>query len=418
MLSKVSPPITERKKMLVVCQHYWPESFRINDICEYFIEKGYDIDVLCGLPNYPSGKFMDGYGYFKNRRQTHNGVNIERAFEIPRGNNSNFRIFINYISFPISSLFHIPRLLTRKYDKIFVFTYSPVMMAIAGILVGRIKKVETTMTVLDLWPENLFSVLDLKNKFLRNLVTRISHWHYKQVDKMIVPSLTMGKKVQSISNLPKNKIIALPQACEKLYETDIHDDILVKKFNKGFNILFTGNISPAQSFNTIVDAAKQIKMDGISDINWIIVGSGMSKRWLEEEVIKAGLNECFYFEGQKPIEDIPRYTTLADALIGCLVKSDLLEASIPAKVTSYLAAGRPMVMALDGEAQDIINNKAKCGFASPTEDVHALVKNIKKLYNMSSVERDKMGKRGRDYHFKNLERNLIMKKMENFIFNN
>src|SRR3972149_3015725 len=93
----------EPNKILVVCQHFWPESFRINDICDYFIDKKCDVDVLCGIPNYPKGKFFDGYSYFKNRKQEHEGINIRRAFEIPRGNNSNFRIFINYISFPLAT---------------------------------------------------------------------------------------------------------------------------------------------------------------------------------------------------------------------------------------------------------------------------------------------------------------------------
>lgn len=406
----------KRPKILFVCQHYWPETFRINDIGEYFVEQGAKVDVLCGLPNYPSGKFTEGYGFFKKRRQAHNGVNIERVFEVPRGSNTNFRIFINYISFPIASLFHIPRLLTRRYDKIYVFTYSPVMMAIAGIIVGWVKKTEVTMSVLDLWPENLFSVLGIKNKFLRKLVTKISHWHYKHVDKMIVPSNKMGDRVQAISGLPDDKIIPLPQACEKIYETDIEDKKLCKRFSSGFNVLFTGNISPAQSFETVIAAAKRLHNEGIRDINWIIVGSGMSRRWFEEEVDKAGLRDYFHFEGQKPVEDIPRYTSIADTLIGCLVKSDLLEASIPAKVTSYLAAGRPMIMALDGEARDIINNKAKCGFAGPTEDAKAFAANIKKVYGMSPREREKLGQRGRDYHFAHLERNLIMEKMYNFIF--
>lgn len=405
-----------KKKILFVCQHYWPETFRINDISDYFVEQGCEVDILCGIPNYPSGKFTKGYSYFKNRKQIHNGANIRRAFEIPRGNNTNFRIFLNYISFPLASLFHIPRLLTRKYDKVYVFTYSPIMMSIAGIIVGRIKNVETTMSVLDLWPENLFSVIDVKNKPLRRLATYVSHWHYKHVDKMIIPSSTMGKKVQTISKLPDNKIITLPQACEKIYETDIYDKALAEKFNKGFNVLFAGNISPAQSFDTVIAAAKQLKKEGVTDINWIIVGDGMSKQWLVDEVTEADLTDSFYFEGQKPIEDIPRYTQIADVLFGCLVKSDLLEASIPAKVTSYLAAGKPVVMALDGEARNIINNLAKSGFAGPTEDTKALVTNIKKVYEMSPEERAEMGKRGRSYHFKHLERNLIMNKMYNFIF--
>lgn len=403
-------------KILIVCQHFWPESFRINDIADFLIDKGCEIDVLTGIPNYPAGKFYENYSFINNRRQLRNGVNIQRAFEIPRGNNSNIRIFINYISFPIASLFHVPHLLTKSYDKIFLYQLSPVMMSIAGILVGKIKKVETTMYVLDLWPENLFSVMNIRNKFLRKLVTGVSHWHYRNVDKIVVLSESMKQRTLEIVKIPENKVIILPQACEKIYEIDIHDKSLAKRFNNGFNVVFTGNISPAQSFETIIEAASMIERDGIDDINWIIVGDGMSRQQVENDVKAAGLSGKFYFEGFKQIEDMPRYTGIADVLIGCLVKSDLLEATIPAKIMSYIASGKPIVLAMDGEVQTLINDKIKCGLAGPAGDSSAFYKNIKKVYQSTSERRNSMGKRAREYHLKHFERNIILNKLYNFIF--
>ena len=407
---------SQKNKILVICQHFWPESFRINDIANFFVEKDCDIDVLCGIPNYPKGKFFDGYSIFNKRREIHDKANIRRVFEIPRGSSSNLRIFINYISFPISSIFHIPRLLTKKYDKILLYQLSPVMMTIAGIIVGKIKKIETTMYILDLWPENLFSVMNIKNKLLRKLVTNISHWHYRKVDKIIVLSERMKQKIVDITGIDNKKIIILPQACEKIYETNINDKTLEKKFGKGFNIVFTGNISPAQSFDTIIEAAAMLKKDGIDDINWIIVGDGMSKKHVEAQVKKAKLDDNFYFEGFKQIDDMPRYTGIADILIGCLVKSELLEATIPAKVMSYIASSKPIVLAMDGEVKKLINNEIKCGFAGPAGDADALCANIKKAYHMSDNERIIMGQKARDYHFKHFERNIILTQMHDFIF--
>lgn len=404
-----------QEKILVVCQHFWPENFRLNDIVSFLSEHKCQIDVLCGLPNYPKGKFFEGYSYFGKRHEVHNGVQINRVLEIPRGNNSNWRIFINYISFPFFSLFHVPRLLTKKYDKIFIYQLSPVLMAISGIIVGKLRKTETTMYVLDLWPENLYSVLNIKNRFLRKIAESVSHWHYKHVDKLIVLSERMKSHLLNVTNIQESKITVLPQACEKIYEEDIKDKKLADRFKGEFNILFAGSITPAQSFGTVVSAAKILEKEGLKDINWIIVGDGMSRKWLEAKVKKAGLAKKFSFEGMKPMEDIPKYTNFADALLACLVKSDLLEATVPAKVLSYLAAGRPMVLAMDGEARELINNEIKCGFAGPTEDANALAGNIKKIYELSNVERNKMGARGRAYHFKHFERNLILNKLYNFI---
>lgn len=408
--------MSTKKKILVVSQHFWPESFRINDICDFLVDKDCEIDILCGIPNYPKGQFFEGYSYIKNKRQQHNSVSVRRVFEIPRGNNTNVRIFLNYISFPIASLFHLPWLMTKKYDRIFIYQTSPVMMAVAGIMLGKIKKIETTMFVLDLWPENLFSVLPIKNKSLNKLVTNVSHWHYRKVDKLVALSEQMKTRLVEVTKISYKKIIVLPQACEKVYEETIHDKTLIKRFENGFNVLFAGNISPAQSFETILRAAQILKDQGIDDINWIIVGDGMSRRWLETEVKKSGLSNNFYLEGHKPISDIPKYTSIADVLVGCLVKSDFLEATIPGKVMSYIAAGKPMVLAMDGEVKDLINGTIKCGFVGPTEDASQLATNIKKVYGMSAGQRKAMGDRGRAYHMKNFERNLVLKKLFNFIF--
>ena len=105
---------TNKQRILIVGQHYWPETFRITDIAEGLVERGYEVEVLCGTPNYPAGKFFEGYGFFKRKREIRNGVRITRVPEIPRGNNSNFRIGLNFISFPFFALFYVPFFLFKK----------------------------------------------------------------------------------------------------------------------------------------------------------------------------------------------------------------------------------------------------------------------------------------------------------------
>lgn len=405
------------KNILIVGQHFWPESFRINDITDFLAnEKNYKVDVLCGIPNYPSGKFLNGYGYLKNRHQTHNNIVIRRVFEIPRGNNSNLRIFLNYISFPIASIFHIPFLLTKKYDKIFIYQLSPVMMSVAGIILGKLTRTETTMYVLDLWPENLYSVLPIKSSLLRKFASAVSHWHYRNVNKLIALSGGMKERLIEITHIDPKNITVLPQSPEKVYETLVYDNELHRRFKNKFTIVFTGNISPAQSFDTMIEAALLLKNEGYDDIHWVIVGDGMSRKKVEVAVKANGLGDYFSFEGYHPIEDIPHYTERADALIGCLAKSDLLEATIPAKVMSYIASGKPIILAMDGEVQKLINTIIRGGFVGPTEDYRALAENIKNVYKLSPKERQEIGDRLKDYYLKYLERNLILEKLDKFIF--
>ena len=289
------------------------------------------------------------------------------------------------------------------------------MMSIAGIIVGKLRRIETTMYVLDLWPENLYSVLDVKNPLLRKIVEGLSHWHYKHVDKLVVLSEKMKDKLTEVTHIDPEKIIVLPQTSEKIYEKDIYDSVLSHRFAKSFNVVYAGNISPAQSFETIIAAASKLK-EKIPNIKWIIVGDGMSKKDVEMKVHKAGLSDIFHFEGHKKIQDIPKYTGIADVLIGCLSKSELLEATIPAKVMSYVAAGKPVVLAMDGEAHHLINNTIKCGYAGSAGNARQLAANISKVYSLSEDERNQLGKRGRDYHFKHFERSIILSKLYDFMF--
>lgn len=404
-----------RKKILIVSQHFWPESFRINDICDYLAGRGCDIDVLCGIPNYPQGKFFDGYSWFRNRKQEHGGAQIRRALEVPRRGNSNPMIFINYLSFPLSSLFHLPRLMAGKYDRIFIYQTSPVMMALAGLLAGKLTRTETIMYVGDLWPQNLYSVFDVKSPVLRRLAAAVSAWHYRQADKLIANSTRLAERLGQITSLPEDRIAFIPQCCEKFYERDAPDAELERRFAGGFNIVYAGNISPAQSFETVIASARRLKEDGVRDINWIIVGDGMSRPWLESAVAAAGLAENFFFEGQQPAAEIPRYHTIADALLACLVKSDLLDLTIPSKVLSYFAAGKPLLLAMDGEAQTLVR-EAGCGFAAGSGDSGALYENIRKLRALPAAERQAMGARGRDYHFRHFERNANMDRLYDFVF--
>lgn len=403
------------KRILVVCQHFWPEAFRINDVCDYFVSNGYEVDVLCGLPNYPSGVLSPGYSWRGPYRERNAGVEIFRVPEIPRKGNSSLRILLNYVSYPVASLLALPRIMFRRYDKVYIYQLSPVMMAWAGIAVGKLKRIEVTMSVLDLWPENLFSVLEIKNRFLRAVATKVSHWHYRRVDKLVALSQLMKARLTEISALPSEKIEVLPQACEKFYEASTEDPVLRKKYQGTFNLVFTGNISPAQSFETMIAAASQLKERGFHRIRWIIVGDGMSRETVTEQVRDAGLSEVFDFVGRVPPESITSYFDIADGLVGCLVKSDLLEATIPAKVLSYVASGRPVLLAMDGEVSDLVQD-AQCGFVGPAGDVNQLVGNIERLYAMSDAERVQLGENGRAYHFVHLERNVVLGKLEKFIF--
>lgn len=403
-----------KKRLLVVCQHFWPENFRLNDICDGFVEHDIDVDVLCGEPNYPKGEWFEGYGMFKRRIEEHNGVTIYRCPEIRRKNNTSIRIFLNYISFPVTSSFTVRKLYKNKYDKVFIYSLSPVYMGRAGLKIAKKQKIESVTYVLDLWPENLYSVIPFKNKLIRKILYNTSTKYYKRTDKLICLSEKAKEILMERTGKSEDKFLVMPQCCEKFYETPIRDEALVARFPDSFNVVFAGNISPAQDFPVMIEAARLLREREV-DVRFIIVGDGMSRADVEREVAEKGLSDCFFFEGSHPAEEVPRYTYIADALIACLTKSPLLDCTIPAKVMSYIAAGKPIVLAMDGEANRTVNEYG-CGFATESGNAALLADSIEKLAKMSGEEREAIAARVRALHFEKFERDSNLARFISFIF--
>ena len=199
-----------QKRILVVTQHYWPENFRINDIVEGFVADGIQVDVLCGLPNYPKGEWFDGYRYTGPRTQLHEGVHVYRAGEIPRKGNSGPMIFLNYVSWPFFALFSLWRL-KGPYDGILCYNTSPVLMSLPALVYGKRHHTPVTNYVLDIWPENLYSVLPVKSAFWRGIAHRVSDWHYRRADRLIAMSEGLRQRLVERTGKPNAQVAVIPQ---------------------------------------------------------------------------------------------------------------------------------------------------------------------------------------------------------------
>jgi glycosyltransferase involved in cell wall biosynthesis len=180
----------------------------------------------------------------------------------------------------------------------------------------------------------------------------------------------------------------------------------------GFRVMFAGNIGAAQDFATILGAAERLK--SYSDIRWIVLGDGRMAAWVKGEVNRRGLNEVVYLLGRYPVETMPHFFALADAMLVTLRKDPIFALTIPSKVQSYLACGRPIVAALDGEGARIID-EADAGLSVPAENVERLAGAVLSLYNMPKAEREAMGARGRAYYLANFERNLLLDRLDKWI---
>jgi len=263
--------------------------------------------------------------------------------------------------------------------------------------------------VQDLWPESIEATGAIRSSFLLSLVGRMVRFIYKRCDRVLIQSRSFELPVIK-AGANSEKIIYFPNWAEEIYRPMERDEtrLEAKELPVGFRIMFAGNLGAAQSLETIVEAA--VKLRHIEDINWIIIGEGRNRHWLEQKIKEFNLEDIIHLAGQRPVESMPGYFTLADVLLVTLKSNDIFKLTIPSKIQSYLACAKPIIGALDGEGANIINESG-AGFAVPAEDANALADAVLKMYRLPDTERVQMGQLGRQYYEQHFDRKRLLDRL-------
>lgn len=400
-------------KILIVSQYFCPENFRINDLAfALHNEKEHEVTVLTGLPNYPEGRFFKGYGFWGKYQETISGVRVFRVPLLPRGDSSKWRMVLNYLSFAFSASLFGPFVCRGRYDIILVAQYSPVTVGLPAILLKKIKNAPILIWVQDLWPESLSATGAIKSKTILDMVNTIVRFIFHNSDRILVQSKAFISPIQARMN-QSTKIDYLPNWAERLY-CPTNPEIewgLENGLPQGFRIMFAGNIGFAQDFETILDAADIVKFQ--KDIHWVILGDGRARSWVEQEIVKRGLSSTVHLLGRFPIEDMPAFFSLADAMLVTLKKDPIFSLTIPGKIQSYMACGCPIIAALDGEGQRIVI-EAGAGFGCPAGNPAELAALVLKIYDMSIDERQKLGQSARAYYNEHFAREVLIDRLDNW----
>lgn len=404
-----------KKHILVISQYFYPEQFRINDICNEWINRGYKVTVVTGIPNYPKGKFYDGYGYFKKCTENWNGIDIIRIPLIPRGNSA-VQLALNYLSFVVSGFFW--KLFTKiKPDEVFVYEVSPMSQALVGVWLAKRRKIPCYLYVMDLWPENFEYITGIHNKFVIEPINAMVRYIYKRCDKIFVSSRGFIKRVEEKCAVPE-KIAYWPQYAEEFYVNKSigevsKESISIREENK-FQILFAGNIGEAQGLNILVDAAVLLKEAGRQDVQFCLVGDGRYKETLMENVFENNVGEMFAFYPRVPAEMISDLFAQIDAGLICLSKSDVFSITLPAKTQTCLACGKPLVVSADGEIHDVIKESG-CGVAACAGDAQDLVDKIIQMLCMSDEQLCQMSKNAVEYFKNNYDKKMVLDIMDKYL---
>ena len=398
------PSIENKKKILVVCQYYKPEPFRISDICEEMVRRGHEVHVVTGYPNYPEGILYEGYGKGKHIDEMINGVKIHRCYTVPRQTGTIKRM-LNYYSFAISSTAYV---LSKKckasdgkvFDVVFCNQLSPVMMAYAAIAYKKKHKIPAVMYCLDLWPESLIAGGITRGSVIYKYFHGASKRIYRAMDKILITSKMFSEYLQKEFCIGADKIDYLPQYAEGIFEVSESE-----KDAATFDFMFAGNIGEIQSIETIIKAAKMLTDE---PVRFHIVGGGTDLERLKG--LGKDLKNIFFY-GRRPLEEMPEFYKKADAMLVTLKADAVLSMTLPGKVQSYMAVGKPIIGAIDGETEKVIA-AAECGYCGKAEDDKELAENIRKF--IKNPNRDLMGKNARAYYETHFEQKKFMDGLERY----
>lgn len=398
-------------RILIVTQYFWPENFRINDLCAELTKRGNKVTVLTGKPNYPAGVIFEDYKKQPSDFAEYEGCEIVRVPMLARGQGSSVKLMLNYFSFALSaSLIGAWKLRKKPYDIIFVYEPSPVTVGLPAVFIKKIKNAPVVFWVLDLWPETLESIGVIKSKRVLSLVGKLVSFIYNRCDLILGQSKAFFGGISRYAN-NKEKIKYFPSWSENIFNQKAAQPVQdIDTTEDVFKILFAGNIGEAQDFPAILHALEILKDDDVR-AKLYVVGDGRALDAVKEEIAKRNLEDYISLLGRYPLESMPGFYSSVDALLVTLKESPVFSMTIPGKVQSYMSAGKPVLSMLSGEGSRVIK-EAECGCVANSGDYETLAKNILSMTRLSKQELKTLGDNARIYSDKEFNRDTLIDQLE------
>lgn len=380
--------------ILYLSQYFHPEQFLNNHVAKTLVAEGHRVDVVCCVPNYPAGRFFNGYSNTRRKEETWEGVDVHRVFTVPRGTSA-IQLVANYLTYPFAASWRILRLGRRRGAISFVSMPSPLFQALAGIFAKRVWKIPTVYWVQDIWPDSAIITLGIRNRLAVRLLDAICGWIYRQADLVMVQSDGFHGRIAGFG-VPPEQIVTLPNCAPDAFAPvapeAIPDRIRSLVPQNRRIIMFAGNIGESQDFDTIVAAAALLPAD--SDVLLVVIGSGRDEDRVRQKVTREGLHHRFLFLGRHPEADMPAFFACADAMLVSLRDEPIFALTVPSKVQAYMACGKPMLASLAGEGADVIAQSG-AGVVVPPSTPSALGPAMARVAAMDPGALRAMGDRAR-----------------------
>ncbi len=394
-------------RILFVSQWYTPEpDGRVSALAEGLVELGHEVCVVTGFPNYPQGKIYPGYKIKWRQRENLNGVNVLRLPLYPDHSQSLIRRALNYVSFSMS-LFLLSPWMIKKPDVI--WSYTP-FMALPTIWLHKIFKVPYVLEIADIWPDTIISTGMMKQGPLINIMSSLAKFAYKNAAAITVQNI--GFKPCLIERgASAEKIVVIENwADDKLYHPVDYDSKLAhdEGLSGKFNVMFAGNMGLAQGLDNILSAAKHCANN--SNIQFVFVGDGVCLNGIKKRIATENLRNIVFID-RKPASTMAAYFAIADILLVNLRDDPIFEITMPGKTQSYLACGRPIIIAKRGVDAKLLEEQG-CALNCEPENPKALAELVNRIFDMQPEGRTQMGQIGLKVFNEKYRKDILLRKME------
>lgn len=380
-------------KVLLLTQWYDPEpTFKGQAFARELRRQGHEVQVITGFPNYPGGRVYPGYRMRAVQREWVDGVEVCRVALYPSHDGSGLRRALNYISFAASScLFGV--FAARKADVIYAY-HPPLTVGMSAALIGLLRRMPVVYDIQDMWPDTLKATGMLNNARALALIGRICLWVYRRSRSLVV--LSPGfRKLLLERGVPADKVSVIYNWCDASALCAPTNPHVPEVMRGRFNVVFAGTMGKAQALDSVIRAAALVARSS-PEVQFVFVGGGVEVDGLKALAAQESPSNVVFLP-RMPMNEVGSVLAAADVLLVHLRDDPLFAITVPSKTQAYMAAGKPILMAVRGDAADLVM-AAQCGEVVPPEEPEAMARAVAKLATLSAEERAAMGKHGSDWY--------------------
>ena len=381
-------------RVLLLTQWFDPEpTFKGMVFARELVRLGFEVEVLTGFPNYPGGKVYPGYRIKLLQREVIDGVQVTRVPLYPNHGQSAIKRVLNYASFAASSLIY-GLFMARRADVIYAY-HPPLTVGITASLIRLLRRIPVVYDIQDMWPDTLRATGMVNNVRALNLVAAACQWVYRRVDHMVVLSPGFKRllvqrgvpdaKVDVIYNWADEAALAAPQGQLPVSFPE----------PEKFRIVFAGNMGKAQALDAVLNAAALLQARN-SRVCFVLLGGGVEVSRLKQRTDELQLGNVMFLP-PVPMVEVGNFLHAADALLVHLRKDPLFEITIPSKTQAYMTVGKPLLMAVNGDAADLVMQSGG-GLVAESENADVLAEAAAALAAMAPVALKAMGDKAQRYY--------------------